>query len=206
MSEADFWNKIADKYFADPIKDVEAYEHKLSLTRQYMTPEDRVFEFGCGTGGTARLHAPYVKEIIATDISERMIEIATEEADMAGISNVHFQTVSIEAYQPDAPFDMVLGLSIIHLLRDWRGAIAKAGDMVKPGGYFVSGTACLGDRMWWLRFIIPVMQWIGKAPYVAFIKEAEMIGELENAGFEIVEHYLPKKSPALFIIARKRST
>jgi cyclopropane fatty-acyl-phospholipid synthase-like methyltransferase len=34
-----------------------------------------VLEFGCGTGSTAIVHAPHVKELRAIDISEKMIGI-----------------------------------------------------------------------------------------------------------------------------------
>jgi len=203
MSSASFWNGKADDYFEQPIKFPKIYEKKLEITRAYMRPEHRVFEFGCGTGGTAIEHAGHVKEIVATDISERMVEIGWREAEKAGVSNIHFEAVSIEDYQPDAPFDMVLGLSILHLIRDRQAAIAKAYDMLKPGGYFVNGTVCLSDRHGWLRLVIPVMQLVGAAPYVAFLKETDLIAELESGGFEIVERYRPKKSPAPFLVARK---
>ena len=40
-----------------------------------------VLEFGCGTGGTAIIHAPYVKHIRAIDISGNMIAIAKGKAE-----------------------------------------------------------------------------------------------------------------------------
>ena len=52
-----FWNRIAGKYARQPISDEETYEKKLAITRKYLTPESEVFEFGCGTGSTAILHA-----------------------------------------------------------------------------------------------------------------------------------------------------
>jgi cyclopropane fatty-acyl-phospholipid synthase-like methyltransferase len=42
-----------------------------------------LLEFGCGTGGTAIIHAPHVKHIRAIDISPRMIEIAKSRAEAA---------------------------------------------------------------------------------------------------------------------------
>ncbi len=205
MSSAAFWNGKADKYFEQPIKSPEIYEQKLEITRRHMRPGDRVFEFGCGTGGTAILHAGHVREIVATDISDRMIEIGWREAQKAGLSNVHFEAVSMEDYVADAPFDMVLGLSILHLIKDRRAAIAKAYDMLKPGGCFISGTVCLGDRHNWLRLVIPLMQLVGAAPYVAFLKETDLVRELEDAGFEVEERYRPAEYIAPFLVCRKPS-
>jgi 2-polyprenyl-3-methyl-5-hydroxy-6-metoxy-1,4-benzoquinol methylase len=205
MSSASFWDAKADQYFEQPIKFPKLYEKKLALTQTYLRPEDRVFEFGCGTGGTALHHAGQVKDIVATDISERMIEIAWREAQKSGVSNVQFEAVSIEDYVPDAPFDMVLGLNILHLVKHRKAAIAKAYAMLKPGGHFATSTVCLSDRMGWLRLVIPFMQLVGAAPYVAFLKESDVIAELEAAGFEIVERYRPGKAIAPFLIARKPS-
>ncbi len=203
MTSAAFWNSKADTYFEQPIKFPKLYEKKLELTRRFMQPTDRIFEFGCGTGGTAISHSGSVKEVVATDISDRMIEIGQREAEKAGVSNVQFEVTSIEDYRPSEPFDMVLGLSILHLIKDRPAAIQKAFDLLKPGGYFVSGTVCLGDRHNWLRLVIPFMQLFGAAPYVAFLKETDLVQELESSGFEIVERLRPDKYVAPFLICRK---
>ncbi|EAM49492.1 hypothetical protein WH8501_27790 [Crocosphaera watsonii WH 8501] len=60
-----FWDKIADKYSKQPIVDEESYQKKLTVTQEYFNPDMEVLEFGCGTGGTAIIHAPYVKHIRA---------------------------------------------------------------------------------------------------------------------------------------------
>jgi methylase of polypeptide subunit release factors len=68
-----------------------------------------VLEFGCGTGSTAIAHAPYVKRILATDVSAKMIEIARANAERAGIENVTFGQAAVEelgvvcALTPTAP-------------------------------------------------------------------------------------------------------
>ena len=91
-----FWDKIANRYAKSPIKDEAAYQRKLEVTREYFTPDAVVFEFGCGTGSTALAHAPFVKQILATDISPRMIEIAKQKANAADITNVTFAVSAIE--------------------------------------------------------------------------------------------------------------
>ena len=64
-AQSSFWDKIADKYAKRPVADETAYETKLAKTREYLTPDTQVFEFGCGSGTTAIKHAPYVKHIQA---------------------------------------------------------------------------------------------------------------------------------------------
>ncbi|MEO0996850.1 MAG: methyltransferase domain-containing protein, partial [Pseudomonadota bacterium] len=41
-------------------------------------------------------HAPRVERVHATDISARMIDIAREKADAAGIDNIEFEVADID--------------------------------------------------------------------------------------------------------------
>ena len=64
-----FWDKMAERYAKSPVADEESYQKKLQVTRDYFRPDMEVLEFGCGTGSTAIVHAPYVKHIQAIDVS-----------------------------------------------------------------------------------------------------------------------------------------
>ncbi|MDH3441394.1 MAG: class I SAM-dependent methyltransferase, partial [Gammaproteobacteria bacterium] len=116
---ARFWDKIAPRYSRKPVSDEAAYQKKLEVTREYLRPDMDVLEFGCGTGSTAIAHAPYVKHILATDISPKMIEIARDKAAADEVENVTFRVATIEDLDAsDSAFDAALGLSILHLLED----------------------------------------------------------------------------------------
>ena len=91
---AKFWDKIAARYSKRPIADDAAYQKKLQVTHEYFRPDMEAMEFGCGTGSTAIVHAPYVKHIQAIDISSKMIEIAQGKADAKNIENVTFIVLS----------------------------------------------------------------------------------------------------------------
>ena len=52
--------------------------------------------------------------------------------------------------------------------------------------------------------VIPVMRAFGRAPFVNFVSEQSLLGDVSRAGFELLETGLyPKKSHSLFIAARK---
>ena len=115
LKDARFWDNIADEYSRKPIADEEAYEIKLSITREYLAPNARIFEFGCGTGSTALRHAPFVGHVDATDISPEMIAIAQQKAKTENVSNVDFYTGDIaEMDVENESYDAILGLSILH--------------------------------------------------------------------------------------------
>jgi len=202
--EIAFWNKLADKYSRQPVSDEAAYEKKLEVTRKYFQPDMEVLEIGCGTGTTAIAHAPFVGHIRATDLSTRMVEIAKDKAKAAGIDNVTFEALSVDALDvPGASIDAVMAHNILHLLEDKERAIADIHNMLKPGGVFVTSTACIGDMMLPLRLIIPVGRFLRLFPLVKVFSVAELKDRLENAGFEIDYEWQPKKSAAAFIICRK---
>lgn len=204
MQDADFWNAIADKYFRSPIADEAAYQEKLEITRRYLSSEDRLLEVGCGTGGTAIAHAPYVAHVDGVDISPRMIEHAWSRLQENPVENVSFEVASLEEVSAETPYDVVLAMSLLHLLRNREAALARIRSLVKPGGYFVSSTACLGDRMGFMRLILPLMRLFGAAPWVAVFKEADLRAEIESAGFEVIERLRPETmTAATFFVARR---
>lgn len=202
--EARFWDRIAPKYARKPIEDVAAYEHKLKVTREYLRPDMELLEIGCGTGGTALRHAKHVARIRATDIADGMLDIARAKARDAGIANVDFECASVEDIAaPDAAYGGVLALSILHLLRDPEAAMARVRRWLKPGGVFVSSTACIGEMNPLLRAALPVGRAVGVFPYVNIFTQQELKTMMRNAGFIIDYEWRPAPGKAVFIVARK---
>ena len=202
---AKFWDKIAERYSKKPVADEAAYQRKLKVTREYFQPDMEVLEFGCGTGSTAIAHAPYVKHIHAIDISSKMIEIAQSKADTEKITNVTFERLTIEELSvPDQTLDVVLALSILHLVENKEEIIAKVHRMLKPSGVFVTSTACLGDTMMkHIKLIVPIGKFLGLIPMVKVFTTRELQDNLTDAGFKIDYQWQPGKGKAVFIVAKK---
>ncbi len=199
-----FWDRIAERYSKRPISDEAAYQKKLRVTREFFEPNMEVLELGCGTGSTAITHAPYVKHILAIDISSKMIEIAQGKADAKNVENVTFEHSSIDELSvPDQSLDAVLGLSILHLLDNKEDVIAKVHEVLKPGGIFVTSTACIGDTMKFFKVIAPIGKFIGLMPLVKVFTTKELEDSLTDAGFEIDYQWQPGKGKAVFIVAEK---
>lgn len=205
---ATFWDKVAPKYAQDPIKDLAAYEYTLERTKSYLGSDDRVLEVGCGTGSTALLIAPDVREIIGTDVSPAMIEIAASKARAGGITNATFQTSTArDATKVPDVVDAVLGFNLFHLVHGAEDIFSDIYKILPKGGHFISKTPCLGDKSvglkrYLFKAMIPPMQWFGKAPYVHFYTHKEYEDALKFAGFDIVE---AGNFPAIsrYVVARK---
>ena len=199
-----FWDKIAGRYSKQPVADEAAYLKKLKVTREYFRPDMEVLEFGCGTGSTAICHAPYVKHIQAIDISSKMIEIARGKADAKNIDNVAFKRSSIDEFiVPNQTIDVVLGLSILHLLENKDEVIARVYKMLKPGGIFVTSTACIGDSMKFFKIVAPIGKFLGLMPLVKVFTTTALEDSLTDAGFEIDYQWQPEKNKGVFIVAKK---
>lgn len=201
---AKFWDWIAERYARSPIADEASYKKKLQITQEYLRPGMEVLEFGCGTGSTALIHAPRVKHIHAIDISSRMIEIARGKADAGRAGNITFDQSSFADFDaPDQSFDAVLGMSILHLLENKDAAISKVYRLLKPGGVFVSSTACISDWMKWFRLVAPIGKLSGHLPLVKVFTSEELVTSLVDAGFEIDHRWQPGRSKAVFIVAKR---
>ena len=206
-ADARFWDRIARKYAADPIKDMDGYARTVDRTRHYLRSTDTVLELGCGTGTTALKLAPHVSRIVATDLSDEMIAIAREKAAAQACHNAEFTAATPErAAWPDGAFDAALAFNLWHLVADRTSALAHIHRVLKPGGLFVSKTPCLAEMNPLIRLALPVAQLVGKAPYVAVFSAAALEREIEAAGFAIIErarHGSGRKDPRIFIVARK---
>ena len=206
-NDSQFWDRIARRYAKSPVSDQATYQQKLEKTRGYFQPDMNVLEIGCGTGSTAIAHAPYVKHILATDISKNMIQIGQDRALDQGVENITFEQRSMENIViAEHSMDAVLGLNLLHLVEDMPSALGRVYDMLKPEGVFVSSTMCLGDSyMKFFKFIGPIGRWLKLLPLIRVFTSKQLIEELVRTGFEIDYQWQPGKNKAIFVVAKKPS-
>ncbi|MBO9476522.1 class I SAM-dependent methyltransferase [Shimia sp. R11_0] len=205
---AKFWDGIAEKYAKSDIRDMQSYTYTLERTRSYLAHTDRALELGCGTAGTAIALADAVAEMVATDVSNGMLDVGRERAKTAQTSNLQLLQATAET-APDGPFDVVMAHNLLHLLPDPDSAYAAIAARVKPGGLFISKTPCLGEKITSLRvrlikLALPLLQLLGKAPFVRFVTIAELEAAVTAAGFQIIESgNFPANPPSRYLVARK---
>ena len=208
QNTANFWDGIAEKYARSPIKDVDSYEYSLGRTRSYLKATDTVLEVGCGTASTALRLARDVDQIVASDISPGMLAVGERNAAAQGIDNLRLVEASAE-HLPEGPFNAIMAFNLLHLVRDLDQVLADIHTRLTPGGLFISKTFCTPERGGGLKYrmirmFLPVMQLFGKAPFVRFMRIAELEQAITRAGFEIIEtgNY-PAVPPSRYIAARK---
>lgn len=204
--DASFWNRIAERYAQQPVADPAAFDRKIAITRSNMSPSSVVLDAGCGTGSLVLRLASAGAHVHGLDVSSEMIRIARERASAAGSSNVTFHEGAVDERAPFAAgsLDGVCFYSLLHLLADRPAALGLASRWLKPGGFFVASTTCLGES--WLPYapLLTVMRWLGRAPRVWMLTKAGLADEVRAAGFVSVEEpEIGAASTLSFLVARK---
>lgn len=185
-TDAAFWNRIATRYAQQPVDDPAAFDRKIALTRARMKPGDVVLDIGCGTGSLALRLAESGAQVHGLDYSAAMVDIARGKAAAQGAQNVTFHLGAFdETFTALAPgtLDGVYAGSLLHLVPDRDAVLRRAFGLLKPGGFFVSSTVCLGESWVPLSPVLRVMRWLGRAPAVWCLSRAALVREIAEAGF-----------------------
>lgn len=200
-----FWNFMAKRYAKQPIRDPDSYRRTLDKTKAHLTESDRVLEVGCGTGSTALILAPHVREYVGIDSSRRMVEIAGDKLGSEDPGNLQFTHAEItDPTLANISYDKVLAYNVLHLLPDLNKGVQTLHDALAPGGILVSKTICVASGAHFWRGLLGLLAPLGLLPYVRFMSSQTLEAALQNAGFEILESYdLPKGGKARFIVARR---
>jgi SAM-dependent methyltransferase len=99
----------------------------------------RVLDVGCGMGEFAeRLRGELGAEVVAVDLSARMVALAAERGVEAYLGDVQ------ELPFGDAEFDVVVANWVLYHVEDLDRGLFELARVVRPGGALVAGTQARG--------------------------------------------------------------
>jgi ubiquinone/menaquinone biosynthesis C-methylase UbiE len=135
--EEDYWSRFANSYDRDgeyvvgkPI--LEAIEEKL-LKEQFL---GNTIEFGCGTGYFTKAIARNARHIVATDLSDKMLEIA--QTQLREFKNITIQKADcIETSFPAENFDSVFMVNLIHVVDDPSKCLQESHRILRNSGSLI---------------------------------------------------------------------
>jgi len=110
----------------------------------YLKGDERVLDFGCGTGLVGLNIAPFVKEVVGIDTSKKMVEKFNQKAKKL---NLNALALCKDIFEVNEKFDVVISSMTIHHIKDIKKLSDKLfeitntvfiADLVKEDGTFHS--------------------------------------------------------------------
>jgi ABC-2 type transport system ATP-binding protein len=193
-TEHQYWEARSDTFDEDTsyIVGTELNDDIKAWLQKQFTHTDAVLELGCGTGTFSEAVAPLVTDLIATDMSDAMLDRARDKLGDHG--NVRFQKQ--DAYKTtfeDATFDVVFMVNLLHIVHDPASVLQESGRVVRNGGKIVvvdvtsQGTPLLAGMRLGLRYL---RRW-GRPPASnRNLRLDELIRLTQDAGFLVKDEAL----------------
>ena len=183
-----FWDLISSRYAASPISDRSAYETKIEIIKSYLSAEDVVLDIGCGTGTQCGDLAGNVKQLTGIDISSKLLAIAEQRKAERKLDNIEFIKTSLYDERLKAnDFDVVMAFFVLHFFEDIDAVFKRIHDLLKPGGMFISETACLGEKSNIAGKLVRFAGHLGLLPEINLLTTRQLEQSLEKSGFQLVD-------------------
>ncbi len=210
IEEKALWEKIATNYDKQTATYEEAYRLSIEKTRQILKNDDKVLELACGTGIISLGIADLAKNIIAVDISPKMISVAKEKAKSQSISNVDFQVA--DGYSlpyEDGYFDVILLFNAIHIVKEPNTLLAEAYRLLKQNGYLVTATDCYAEPVPFLiktKLVLnKILKALGYIKHLSSFRKKDVINLLKESKFEIIEDSILHAAPVnYYVLGQKK--
>jgi len=143
-NQFDYFEKKADGWDS-PMKIEMADNFIMEMFKSIsFNKEQKVLDFGCGTGLVGLKIAPLVKSVVFMDISRKMLDVLMSkiEGEPEVYKGIKERSTiingDIEKYtNPD--IDIVLSLMALHHIDDTQAIFEHISSILKPGGYLVIG-------------------------------------------------------------------
>lgn len=103
--------------------------------RLFGATEAKVLDMGCGAGHASLIAAQHVKEVVAYDLSEKMLAVVRATALERGYHHLTtWQGYAENLPFADAEFDVVISRYSAHHWHDVGSALREVRRVLKPGG------------------------------------------------------------------------
>ena len=170
-----------------------------------LQPGERVIDIACGTGLVTFPAADAVGtsgHVLATDISERMVERVAQDARARGLTNVTTRRLGAEQLDgvPDQSFDVALCALGLMYVPDAAAALAQMHRVLRPAGRAVAAVWGARARCGWADIfpivesrvhsdVCPMFFQLGTGPSLQLAFEAAGFATVRSDRLATILHY-----------------
>ncbi len=164
-------------------------------------------EFGCGTGKFTVSIAEKSKSLIATDLSDSLLEVAKDRVHNHPQVTVQKENCEDTSFKPES-FDSVFMANLIHVIENPTKTLQECRRILRSGGRIVIVSFTGHGMSLWekIKMGVRFARTFGKPPAHAHSYTLEnVVSILEETGFVIEESKLiGNRTKALFLVAKKQ--
>lgn len=151
----------------------------------------RLLDIGCGGGLLSEPLARMGASVVGIDPAEKNVRIAALHAEESGVP-VDYRATTAEALADAGErFDVVLAMEVVEHVADVGLFLARAAEMVKPGGLLFAATLNRTKRSFALAIVGAeyVLGWLprGTHDWNKFLMPEELQAALEAGGLVVVD-------------------
>ncbi|MBB3772206.1 2-polyprenyl-6-hydroxyphenyl methylase/3-demethylubiquinone-9 3-methyltransferase [Angulomicrobium tetraedrale] len=151
----------------------------------------RLLDIGCGGGLLSEPLARMGAEVVGIDPAERNIGVASLHAQESGVP-VDYRAVTAEDLADAGErFDVVLAMEVVEHVADVGLFLARASELVKPGGLLFAATLNRTKRSFALAIVGAeyVLGWLprGTHDWNRFVTPDELAQALEAGGLRVID-------------------
>ncbi len=194
---AAFWDRVAGLYDLAELTNRKVNKAATRRVAELVPEGAEVLDCAAGTGEFSLAAAGRAKRVLATDLSQAMLDRAAAKARRAGVGNIAYAIRDITALdEPDGAFDVVLAANVLHLLPKPETAVRELWRVTKPGGRLILPTYLQGRTGAAAGELIKIYQGVGFHYEHAFTPETYR-AFLEGLGLgpvklEVIEGRVPE--------------
>jgi len=136
---SDSWDDYASDW--DKHSDVISYAQNAfeSLQQAVQLSNQKILDFGCGTGQLTQRLATVCQEVVALDSAPKMIEVL-DKKQLKGVTSLacELSENSIQQHVPlQQKFDLIVASSVCTFLEDYPASLKLIKELLKDNGTFV---------------------------------------------------------------------